>query len=67
MAIGQISTGILLSHFALNRHVGAIMLTAVTVFGLANLVFSLSTMFVSFASLLIAGGADMVSVRAPSL
>lgn len=63
MAIGQISTGIVLSHYALNRRVGATMLTAVTIFGLANLMFSLSTVFwLSFAALLIAGGADMVSV-----
>lgn len=63
MAIGQITTGIYLSHYPLNRHVGMIMFSAVAIFGLANLVFALSTIFwLSFAALMVAGAADMVSV-----
>src|SRR5690554_7831146 len=39
------------------------MFIAVAIFGLANLVFALSTLFwLSFAMLLLAGAADMVSV-----
>ena len=63
MAIGQISAGIYLSRYPLNHHVGAVMLTAVALFGLANLIFSISTTFwLSFAALTVAGAADMVSV-----
>ncbi|NLA52249.1 MAG: MFS transporter [Alcaligenaceae bacterium] len=63
MAIGQISTGIYLSHYPLNRHVGMAIFSAVAIFGIANLLFALSTIFwLSFAALMIAGAADMVSV-----
>lgn len=63
MAIGQISTGIYLSRNPFNQHVGLTMLLAVAIFGLANLVFSLSTIFwLSFAALAVAGAADMLSV-----
>lgn len=63
MAIGEIVVGVYLSARPFNRHVGAIMFIAVAVFGLANIVFALSTLFwLSFAALLIAGAADMVSM-----
>jgi MFS family permease len=46
-----------------NRHVGRTMFIAVAVFGVANLVFALSHWFwLSFAALMVAGAADMVSV-----
>ncbi|MDT9627917.1 MFS transporter, partial [Escherichia coli] len=46
-----------------NRHVGMTMFIAVAVFGLANMVFALSSLFwLSFAALFVAGGADMVSM-----
>lgn len=63
MAIGEIIVGIYLSTRPFNRNVGATMFIAVGVFGLANLVFALSTLFwLSFAALLIAGAADMISM-----
>ncbi|QPT40222.1 enterobactin exporter EntS [Oligella ureolytica] len=63
MAIGQIATGIYLSRYPFERHVGKAMLIAVAIFGCANLAFSLSSIFwLSFATLMVAGAADMVSV-----
>ncbi|WP_295476674.1 MFS transporter [uncultured Pseudomonas sp.] len=63
MSLGELVTGIYLSMRPLDRHVGLTMFSAVALFGLANLVFALSTLFwVSFAALLVAGAADMVSV-----
>jgi MFS family permease len=63
MAIGEVSAGLYLSVRPFNQRVGRTMFIAVAVFGLANLVFSLSSIFaVSFAALMIAGAADMVSV-----
>jgi MFS family permease len=63
MAIGEVSAGLYLSMRPFNRHVGRTMFIAVAVFGVANLVFALSTLFwLSFAALMVAGAADMVSV-----
>ena len=63
MAIGEVLVGFYLSVRPFNRHVGMSMFIAVAVFGLANLVFSLSSLFwLSFAALVVAGGADMVSM-----
>lgn len=63
MAVGEVGMGLYLSARPLNRRVGATMFTAVAVFGVANLVFALSHWFwLSFAALLVAGMADMVSV-----
>lgn len=63
MAIGEVSVGFYLSLRPFDRRVGLTMFAAVAVFGLANLVFALSDMFwLSFAALLVAGGADMVSM-----
>lgn len=63
MAIGQITTGIYLSRYPFDRHVGMVMLLSVAIFGFANLVFAFSTIFwLSFVALLIAGAADMISV-----
>ncbi len=63
MALGEVGMGLFLSLRPLERHVGATMFAAVAVFGLANLVFALSKVFwLSFAALLLAGMADMVSV-----
>ena len=63
MAIGEIVVGLYLSARPFNRNVGRTMFVAVALFGVANLVFALSTLFwLSFAALLIAGAADMVSV-----
>ncbi|WP_447590916.1 MFS transporter [Aquipseudomonas campi] len=63
MAIGEVGVGLYLSLRPFNRNVGMVMFIAVAIFGVANLVFALSTLFwVSFAALLVAGGADMVSM-----
>lgn len=63
MAIGEVATGLWLSARPVRRHVGRVMFAAVAVFGLANLVFALSTWFwLSIAALMLAGAADMVSV-----
>jgi len=63
MAIGEVTVGLYLSLCPFNRHVGLVMFAAVAIFGLANLVFALSTLFwLSFTALLIAGAADMVSM-----
>lgn len=63
MAIGEIMVGIYLSARPFNRNVGSTMFICVGIFGLANLVFALSTLFwLSFFALLIAGAADMVSM-----
>ncbi|MBD9481352.1 MFS transporter [Pseudomonas sp. PDM14] len=63
MAIGEVTVGFYLSVRPFNRNVGKVMFIAVAIFGLANLLFALSTLFwLSFAALLVAGGADMVSM-----
>jgi MFS family permease len=63
MAVGEVGAGLYLSLRPFNRRVGPVMFVAVAVFGVANLVFALSTWFwLSFGALLVAGAADMVSV-----
>jgi len=63
MVVGELCAGLFLSIRPLRRHVGRTMFIAVAVFGVANLVFALSTFFwLSMAALAVAGAADMVSV-----
>lgn len=63
MAVGEVAMGLWLSTRPIQRHVGKVMFGAVTVFGLANFVFSLSHWFwLSALMLAVAGMADMVSV-----
>ncbi len=63
MSLGELGVGIYLSMRPLQRNVGMTMFLAVGLFGVANLVFALSTLFwLSCLALLIAGAADMVSV-----
>ncbi|GHU00780.1 membrane protein [Betaproteobacteria bacterium] len=63
IAFGEVGAGFVLSRYPFNRNVGKTMLIAVAVFGGANLVFSLSHWYwLSFAALMVAGAADMVSV-----
>lgn len=63
MAVGEVAVGLYLSLYPFNRQVGMTMFIAVLIFGLANLVFALSTVFaLSFMALMIAGAADMVSM-----
>ncbi|PKO26633.1 MAG: MFS transporter [Betaproteobacteria bacterium HGW-Betaproteobacteria-9] len=63
MAVGEVCAGLFLSVRPFNRNVGRTMFIAVAVFGVANLVFALSTLFwLSMAALAVAGAADMISV-----
>jgi len=63
IAVGEVAAGICLSMFPFNAKVGRRMFIAVTVFGVANLVFSLSHwMWLSCLALAVAGAADMVSM-----
>lgn len=64
IAIGALLMGLYLGVHSIKRHVGMVMFVAVAIFGIANLVFALSTIFwISFIALLIAGAADMISVN----
>lgn len=64
MAVGEIMAGIYLTRFPIVKNVGKVMFLAVALFGIANLVFALSTSFLlSFMALLCAGACDMVSVN----
>lgn len=61
--IGALLVAVALARFPLERQVGRLMFLAVAVFGVATVVFALSSSFVlSFIALLVLGGADMVSV-----
>ncbi len=63
MAIGAFVVGLWLGRYALGHHVGHIMFACVALFGLATIVFGLSRNFaLSMIALVIAGGADMISV-----
>lgn len=62
-AVGAVTMSLVLARFPLRHHVGKIMLSAVAVFGVATLVFSLSTdIALSIAALVTLGAADTVSV-----
>ena len=62
-AIGALVTTVALSHFPLERHVGAIMFGVVGIFGVATVVFALSTSLpLSMTALAILGAADAISV-----
>ena len=62
-AVGALSTSLLLARWQMTRHVGLKMFGAVTAFGLATIVFGLSTSFaISLAALVAMGAADVVSV-----
>ncbi|MBO9123653.1 MULTISPECIES: MFS transporter [unclassified Rhizobium] len=62
-AVGALSMSIVLARRSLTSRVGAKMLTAVAVFGVATIVFAVSTnIALSIAALLVVGAADTVSV-----
>ena len=62
-ACGALAVSVLLARFRLQRHVGAIMFSAVVVFGLATMVFAVSRhALLSVAALLVIGGSDVFSV-----
>lgn len=62
-AVGALSMSIVLSRWPIARRVGRRMFGAVAIYGLATLVFGVSTQFwLSMGALGVAGAADMVSV-----
>jgi MFS family permease len=62
-AVGALATSIVLAHYAIASHAGRIMFVAVGMFGLATLIFGLSTSVVlSFLALVVYGASDAVSV-----
>ena len=62
-AVGALATAIVLAHRSIASHAGRIMFVAVGMFGLATLIFGLSTSVVlSFLALVIYGASDAVSV-----
>jgi MFS family permease len=62
-AIGALCMSAALTRWAITRRVGKVMFAAVAVYGVATLVFAVSTVFLlSLAALCVSGMADMVSV-----
>jgi len=62
-AVGALLTSLVLARWALRRHVGVTMFTAVAAFGAATIVFGLSTSIpLSLVALAAMGAADVVSV-----
>jgi len=62
-AVGALATAIVLAHRSIASHAGRIMFVAVGMFGLATLIFGLSTSVVlSFLALVVYGASDAVSV-----
>jgi len=61
--LGGLMIGVALTQLPIRRHAGAVMLTAVAGFGIATVVFGLSSNFwLSFAALMALGSCDMVSI-----
>jgi MFS family permease len=62
-AMGAVIAGLILTRFPLRRKVGAVMLWSVAAYGLATIVFALSTaLWLSIAAMIALGGFDMVSM-----
>ena len=62
-AVGALTMSVVLAHYPLQRRVGRIMFGAVLTFGLATIVFAVSTSFaLSLCSLICLGAADVISV-----
>ncbi len=62
-AIGAITMSLLMARFPLRRHAGRRLFICVSIFGVATIAFGLSrSLWLSLASLAIAGAADMISV-----
>ena len=62
-AIGALSMSVFLARHPLQRRVGRTMFGAVAIFGVATIVFGVSTSFLlSFAMLVVLGAADVISV-----
>ncbi len=62
-AVGALAMSLYLAQYPLRRRVGRIMFRSVAIFGLATVVFALSTSFIlSLVSLAVLGAADVISV-----
>jgi len=62
-AVGALLTAIVLSHRPIERHIGPKMFAVVAIYGIATIVFALSTSFpVSLAALAVLGASDAVSI-----
>ena len=62
-AAGALITAIVLSHYPVERHIGRKMFAVVGIFGLATIVFALSTWFpLSLLALAVLGASDAVSI-----
>ncbi|HKU54676.1 MAG TPA: MFS transporter [Rhizomicrobium sp.] len=63
-AVGAFSMAFFLTHWPIQKQVGAKMFASVAVFGVATVIFGLSTWFpVSLVALFVLGASDMVSVN----
>jgi MFS family permease len=63
-AVGAFATAFYLTHWPIRQKVGPVMFASVAVFGVATIVFGLSTWFpVSLLALVVLGASDMVSVN----
>ncbi|MDB5394938.1 MAG: major Facilitator Superfamily protein [Rhodospirillales bacterium] len=62
-AVGAVVVGLILAHGSLGRHAGRTMFVAIGLFGIATIIFGLSTNFVvSLGALVVLGASDMISV-----
>ncbi|HET9717471.1 MAG TPA: MFS transporter [Pseudolabrys sp.] len=62
-AVGALITSIVLARYPVERHIGRRMFTVVVIYGLATIIFGLSTSLpISLLALLILGAADAVSI-----
>ena len=62
-AVGALVTTVLLSHYPIERRIGPAMFASVAIFGVATIVFGLSTwMPLSLAALAVLGASDSISV-----
>ena len=62
-AVGAVTMSLIMARYPLHRHAGRWLFTCVAIFGAATVIFGLShTLWLSLASLAIAGAADTISV-----
>ncbi|VCU72481.1 Enterobactin exporter EntS [Pigmentiphaga humi] len=62
-AVGALTMSVVLAHFPIRHHVGRALFASLVVFGLATVVFGLSThLLVSMAALFVLGASDVISV-----
>jgi MFS family permease len=62
-AVGALTVTVIMSRYPIERHIGTKMFAAVAVYGLATIVFGLSTWFpLSLVALVVLGASDAISV-----